>query len=90
MIMMQKLYPGRYAMSDIRVDRVIVVAKGETWVAKPGDVGIVVPSGKYPHVRYTIKFANGNTGMQYPDFEHMVSSGFLQGDYSFFHIEIKP
>jgi hypothetical protein len=77
---------------DGRVDNILVRSEKDQWEARVGDIGIIVRYGQ-PHnnnLSYTIKFATGNTGKQYPDLRWMIEYEIQQGNFSFYYFEIKP
>jgi hypothetical protein len=77
---------------DGRIDSIIVRSERDQWEARVGDIGLIVRYGQ-PHnnnLSYTIKFASGNTGKQYPDLRWMIEHEVEAGNFSFYYIEIKP
>ena len=88
MIMIQKL---NYAGDPLPfIDKIMVVAERDIFPAQRGDMGIVVRVGEGTYPRFTIKFANGNTGMDYPSLKFMVDYEIREDNYSFYYVEIKP
>lgn len=78
---------------DGRIDNIIVRSECDQWEARTGDIGLIVRYGQ-PHnnnLSYTIKFASGNTGKQYPDLRHMIEYETREGNFTFYYIDIiKP
>src|ERR1700689_3134021 len=76
---------------DGRIENILVRSERNQWEARAGDIGLIVRYGQ-PHnnnLSYTIKFASGNTGKQYPDLRFMIDFEIKEGNFSFYYIEIK-
>jgi hypothetical protein len=93
--LIKKLTPEMFGLiADYeKVHNILVRAERNYWPAKPGDVGLITTnasSAKSWHRSWSITFANGNTGKQYPDLKLMIETEQLEGNFSFFYVEIKP
>jgi hypothetical protein len=78
--------------SDGTIDNLLVRSEKDQWEARVGDMGIIVRYGNSfsNNLSYTIKFASGITGKQYPDLKLMIEYEVAEGNFSFYYIEIKP
>lgn len=74
------------------ITNILVRIEKDQWEGKVGDIGIIVWEGIRGHLcnrRWTIRFATGNTGKDYPSLRYMLERETEQGNFSFYIIQIK-
>lgn len=74
------------------ITNIIVRIETDQCEGKVGDIGIVGWQGMRGHPcnrRWTIHFATGNTGKQYPSLRFMIDRETREGNFSFYIIQIK-
>jgi hypothetical protein len=78
-----------YLLED-RVYNILVRIEKDHWSGRVGDVGIIIKRGSREknNLRWSIRFANGNEGIEYPDLVFGILSEVSAGRYSFYLIEI--